>query len=191
MDGCSALHARMHLPPPPPPGQPAQASLPAPLQLPSPSLHRLCLQYDKARNFTNLINLMHNDQSPALVVYAASEDDVSAAVRFAAQRALPLCVRSGGHDSTGASICDKGVVVDVSQINWVRRRWGGDGVGWGVLQGAAGCSCCCRLHCSRVAAASTARVAAAAAAGGKLCCTVACPPNLVHTALPLHLPPAD
>lgn len=76
-------------------------------------------EYDKARNFTNLINLMHNDQSPALVVYAASEDDVSAAVRFAAQRALPLCVRSGGHDSTGASICDKGVVVDVSQINWI------------------------------------------------------------------------
>ncbi|PRW51004.1 FAD-linked oxidase [Chlorella sorokiniana] len=77
-------------------------------------------EYDKARNFTNLINLMHNDQAPALVVYAASEDDVASAVRFAAQRRLPLCVRSGGHDSTGASICDKGVVVDISQMNQIK-----------------------------------------------------------------------
>ena len=103
---------------------------------PPPSLHCSCLQYDKARNFTNLINLMHNDQAPALVVYAASEDDVSAAVRFAAQRALPLCVRSGGHDSTGASICDKGVVVDVSQINWVRRK-----------RGVLNWSCCLKWSC--------------------------------------------
>lgn len=80
-------------------------------------------QYDKARNFTQLINLMYNDAAPALVVYAASEADVQAAVRFAAQRRRPLCVRSGGHDSTGASICDKGVVVDISQMNQVGSLW--------------------------------------------------------------------
>ncbi len=66
---------------------------------------------------------MYNDAAPALVVYAASEADVQAAVRFAAQRRRPLCVRSGGHDSTGASICDKGVVVDISQMNQVGSLW--------------------------------------------------------------------
>lgn len=75
-------------------------------------------------------NLMYNSRAPALVVYAASEADVVAAVRFAAQRRLPLCVRSGGHDSTGASICDRGMVLDVSQMNQVGAGGGLAGVGW-------------------------------------------------------------
>ncbi|KAL4420436.1 hypothetical protein ABPG75_010092 [Micractinium tetrahymenae] len=82
-------------------------------------------QYGRARNLTQNINMMYNTAQPLLIVYAASEGDVAAAVRFAAQRRLPLCPRAGGHDSAGACICEGGIVVDVSgmtQINLFPER---------------------------------------------------------------------
>lgn len=54
-----------------------------------------------------------------MIVYCASEADVAAAVTFAAERGLPLCARAGGHDTSGASICSGGVVVDVSHLDQV------------------------------------------------------------------------
>ena len=54
-----------------------------------------------------------------MIVYCASEADVAAAITWAAQRKLPLCVRAGGHDTSGASICTGGVVVDVSPLDQV------------------------------------------------------------------------
>lgn len=95
------------------------------------------LQYDAARNLTQLINVMYNDRAPALVVFCASQDDVASAVRFAAQRGVPLCVRAGGHDSTGACICDGGVVVDVTGMKQVGagQRPGRRCAGWPVEEG--------------------------------------------------------
>ncbi|EFN53683.1 hypothetical protein CHLNCDRAFT_136479 [Chlorella variabilis] len=82
-------------------------------------------QYAHARNLTQNVNMMYNYRQPLMVVYCSSGQDVAAAVAFAAQRRLPLCPRAGGHDSIGASICEGGVVVDVSgmtQINVLPER---------------------------------------------------------------------
>ena len=85
-----------------------------------PATPPLAPQYDAARNLKQLVNSMYNTRAPALIVYCASESDVAAAVGFAAQRGAPLCVRAGGHDTSGASICDGGVVVDVTDMKQVR-----------------------------------------------------------------------
>jgi FAD/FMN-containing dehydrogenase len=63
---------------------------------------------------------MYNSRNPLVVVYAGSPSDVAASIAFAAARQLPLCTRAGGHDHVGASICDGGVVVDVSMMKQVR-----------------------------------------------------------------------
>ena len=54
--------------------------------------------------------------APALVLAAEDEADVGAAVRFAADRQLPLSVRSGGH---GPSTNESGVVVDLGRLQRV------------------------------------------------------------------------
>ncbi len=68
--------------------------------------------------------MVFNYKKPIAVLYAGSHADVSAAITFAAERQLPVCARAGGHDHAGASICDGGIVVDVSnlkQVNMGRR----------------------------------------------------------------------
>lgn len=83
--------------------------------------------------------MMYNYRQPLMVVYCSSGQDVAAAVAFAAQRRLPLCPRAGGHDSIGASICEGGVVVDVSGMTqvWWRRGAGTwhTACAWRVLRG--------------------------------------------------------
>jgi hypothetical protein len=54
-----------------------------------------------------------------MVVFTGSQADVAASIAFAAQRRLPLCARAGGHDFISASICDGGIVVDVSKLKEV------------------------------------------------------------------------
>lgn len=76
--------------------------------------------------------MFFNSKTPATIVYAASERDVAATVLFASERRLPLCVRAGGHDTSGASICN-GVVVDVTALDRV-SRWQACG-GGGRRQG--------------------------------------------------------
>lgn len=57
------------------------------------------------------------------MVLAASEADVQETVAFAAAHKLPLCVRAGGHDVSGASLCN-GVLLMLEKLNKVGRRWG-------------------------------------------------------------------
>jgi FAD/FMN-containing dehydrogenase len=59
------------------------------------------------------------DRSPALIARCAGADDVQAAVRFARDRDLPIAVRGGGHSVMGHSVCDDGVVIDLSQLKAV------------------------------------------------------------------------
>src|SRR5215207_3977966 len=74
------------------------------------------------------------DKSPALVVRAASTDDVARTVRFARSEGRPIAVRGGGHSVAGFSTCDDGVVLDLSQLNDVhvdaRRAFAGGGTRW-------------------------------------------------------------
>ena len=68
--------------------------------------------YDQARRVWNGMV----DKRPAAVIYCAGADDVIAAVNFARSRNLLVAVRGGGHNVAGCSVCDAGVVIDVSRM---------------------------------------------------------------------------
>jgi FAD/FMN-containing dehydrogenase len=56
------------------------------------------------------------DKRPAAIIYCADSDDVKTAVNFARTRNLIVAVRAGGHNVAGSSVCDAGVVIDVSRM---------------------------------------------------------------------------
>ncbi|HEU4618831.1 MAG TPA: FAD-binding oxidoreductase [Gammaproteobacteria bacterium] len=72
-------------------------------------------QYDTARK---IWNGMH-DKRPALIARCLDNDDVSQAVSFARDHNLLLAVRGGGHSWPGHSVCDRGLMIDLSQMNKV------------------------------------------------------------------------
>jgi hypothetical protein len=59
------------------------------------------------------------DRRPALIVRCANVDDVIRAVGFAREHTLLTAVRAGGHSMTGHSVCDGGIVINISAINAV------------------------------------------------------------------------
>lgn len=71
--------------------------------------------YDQARRVWNGMI----DRRPGAVVYCAGSDDVVAAVKFARSRSLLVAVRSGGHNIGGASVCDGGLVIDLSRMKQI------------------------------------------------------------------------
>jgi len=60
------------------------------------------------------------DKRPAAIVRCADEADVVATLGFARERGLPITVRGGGHHIAGTSVCDGGVVIDLSTLKGVR-----------------------------------------------------------------------
>ena len=72
--------------------------------------------YDEARRVWN----GSIERSPALVARCTDPDDVATAIRFARQAGLPVAVRSGGHSFPGHSVCDDGVVVELSPMRGIR-----------------------------------------------------------------------
>ena len=69
--------------------------------------------YDGARR---IWNGMH-DKRPALIARVASTRDVCEAVDFARDHGLLVAVRGGGHSWPGKSVCDGGLMIDLSTIN--------------------------------------------------------------------------
>jgi len=73
-------------------------------------------EYEVARK---IWNGMH-DKRPALIARCLTAQDVSNAVTFAHERSLLVAVRGGGHSWPGKSVCDGGLMIDLSQMNRVR-----------------------------------------------------------------------
>lgn len=95
--------------------------------------------YDEARMVRNgMVN-----KRPAVIVRPVNAGDVMSAVRFAADNALTVAVRGGGHSVPGFGTCDGGLVVDMSAMRGVRvdpltqtARVSG-GATWGDFNAAA------------------------------------------------------
>jgi hypothetical protein len=60
------------------------------------------------------------DRHPALIARCAGVADVIDAVRLARRVGLAVAVRSGGHSFPGLSVCDGGLVIDLSLMKGVR-----------------------------------------------------------------------
>ena len=60
------------------------------------------------------------DRFPALIARCAGVADVIAAVQFARQTGLRVAVRGGGHSFPGLSVCDGGLVIDLSPMRGIR-----------------------------------------------------------------------
>jgi FAD/FMN-containing dehydrogenase len=56
------------------------------------------------------------DKRPTAIVYCANADDVVQAVNFARATSSTVAVRSGGHNIAGLSVCDDGIVIDLSRM---------------------------------------------------------------------------
>src|ERR1700744_2560772 len=56
---------------------------------------------------------------PALFARCASVNDVSIAIEAARRHGVKLSVRGGGHDWTGRSLCQNGLVIDLSAMRQV------------------------------------------------------------------------
>ena len=95
--------------------------------------------YDGARA---IWNGMH-DKRPALIARCLSNEDVSNAVTFARERNLLTAVRGGGHSWPGKSVCNDGLMIDLSQLAQVdvntetKRAFAGGGALLGHLDQAS------------------------------------------------------
>jgi FAD/FMN-containing dehydrogenase len=72
--------------------------------------------YDSARRIWNGAF----DKKPALIARCASATDVSQAIQFARTHDLLVAVRGGGHSLSGQSVCDGGLMIDLSPMKGVR-----------------------------------------------------------------------
>jgi FAD/FMN-containing dehydrogenase len=71
--------------------------------------------YDSARQVWNAMI----DRRPAVIVRCAGAADVPHVIAYARQHDLDLSIRGGGHNIAGSSVCDGGVVIDMSRMTHV------------------------------------------------------------------------
>ena len=71
--------------------------------------------YDAARAVCNGMI----DRRPALIAYCTNRQDVIEAIAFARATGILTAIRSGGHNIAGSSLCDGGLVIDLSRMNRV------------------------------------------------------------------------
>ena len=94
--------------------------------------------YDEARRVWNGAV----DRRPALIARCAGADDVVTAVRYARRKGLTVSVKGGGHSISGLSVCDDGLMIDLSLMKAIsvdpanRRATAAGGVLWGEFDRA-------------------------------------------------------
>lgn len=71
--------------------------------------------YDDARRIWNAAI----DRRPRVIAQCTSAADVTAAVRSAQDLGLEIAVRGGAHSMPGHSVCDDGLMIDLSRLNQV------------------------------------------------------------------------
>jgi FAD/FMN-containing dehydrogenase len=72
--------------------------------------------YDKACTVYNAMI----DRRPGLIARCTDVADVIAAVNFGRENDVLVAVRGGGHNGAGLSMCDDGLVLDLSQMRGIR-----------------------------------------------------------------------
>lgn len=72
-------------------------------------------EYDEARRLWNGLY----DKYPAGIAKCSNSSEVRQAVKFVRENELLFSVRGGGHDYAGNSVCDNGLVIDLSLMNKV------------------------------------------------------------------------
>jgi hypothetical protein len=72
--------------------------------------------YDESRKLWNGMF----DRRPGLIARCAGTADVISAVNFAREHRLRVAVRGGGHSFPGHSVCDGGLVIDLSPMKAIR-----------------------------------------------------------------------
>ncbi len=72
--------------------------------------------YNEARTLWNAMI----DKRPALIARCAGVSDVISSVNFARTHNLLVAIRGGGHSFPGNSVCDGGIVIDLSSMKSVR-----------------------------------------------------------------------
>lgn len=72
--------------------------------------------YDAARKVWNGMV----DKHPALIARCAGAEDVVECVRFARDHDVLVSVRGGGHNYAGKSVCDGGLVIDLSPMKGIQ-----------------------------------------------------------------------
>jgi FAD/FMN-containing dehydrogenase len=72
--------------------------------------------YDEARTIPNAMI----DRRPAIIARCAGAADVIACVCFAREHDLLVSVRGGGHSVAGKSVCEGGLMIDLSAMKGIR-----------------------------------------------------------------------
>lgn len=74
------------------------------------------IAYDSVRAVPNAMI----DRRPALIARCAGAADVIASVRFAREHDLLVSIRGGGHSVAGKSVCEGGMMIDLSAMKGAR-----------------------------------------------------------------------
>jgi len=72
--------------------------------------------FDEARKVYNGMI----DRHPALIAKCVDVADVITAVNFGRDNNILISIRGGGHNAGGLGVCDDGLVIDLSNINYTR-----------------------------------------------------------------------
>jgi len=72
--------------------------------------------YDEARTIPNAMI----DRRPKIIVRCTGAADVISCVRFAREHNLLTSIRGGGHSVAGKSVCDDGLMIDLSAMKGIR-----------------------------------------------------------------------